>query len=286
MAFPHVPGSDVAGVVEETHSPFFNKGDAVVVNPAIPCGKCDGEQADPDACKFVNILGVHKAGGYASMVSVPDGQLYRVPPGMSVTEAAAFPLDYLTAWRMLVTKAGLEPGESILIWGASGSLGCAAVTIAKSLGAVVIVAAGSEDAADQLSAIWNHHVVLYKTEDVCKAVRALTGGQGADCVFESVGASTFETSMNSVRPHGRIVICGTRSGHLANINLEDLYYNQIRIFGSRMGNRAEFKDVLSQVSQESWKPIIAAEFPLDDVREAHGFLENRTRIGKVILRHD
>lgn len=285
LTFPHIPGSDVAGVVEETRSPLLKRGDLVVVNPAIPCGKCDGEAASADACKFVRILGVHRAGGYGSFVSVPDNQLYHAPAGMSVTEAAAFPLDYLTAWRMLVTKADLKSGESVLIWGASGSLGCAAVAIARSLGAVVIATAGSRDLADGLLAIGAHHIVLYKTENVDERVRALTHGVGADCVFESIGAATFETSMSAVRPHGRIVICGTRSGNAANVNLEDLYYNQIRVYGSRMGTRSEFEEVMSRISQPTWKPVVAAEFALDAVREAHGLLQNRTKIGKIVLRH-
>jgi len=285
LAFPHIPGSDVAGIVEETRSPFLKPGDVVVVNPAIPCGSCDGEAANADACKFVRILGVHRPGGYGSFVSVPDDQLYHTPAGMSAAEAAAFPLDYLTAWRMLVTKADLKPGESVLVWGATGSLGSAAVAIARSLGAVVIAAAGSRDLADGLLAVGAHHVILYKTEKVEERVKALTHGVGADCVFESIGAATFETSMSAVRPHGRIVICGTRSGNFANVNLEDLYYNQIRVYGSRMGTRSEFEEVLSRISQPAWKPVLAAEFPIDDVREAHRLLQNRTKIGKVVLHH-
>lgn len=286
LTFPHIPGSDVVGVVEETRSAVLKRGDIVVVNPAIPCGKCDGEATSADECKFVRILGVHRPGGYGSFVSVPNGQIYQAPIGMSVTEAAAFPLDYLTAWRMLVTKAGLKSGENILIWGASGSLGCAAVRIARSLGAVVIAAAGSREFADGLQAIGAHHIVLYKTENVRERVKALTHGAGVDCVFESIGAATFETSMSAVRPHGRIVICGTRSGNAAQINLEDLYYNQIRVYGSRMGTRSEFEEVLSRITQPGWKPVVAAEFPLNAVREAHGLLEKRTQIGKVILRHE
>lgn len=286
LTFPHIPGSDVVGVVEETCSPSLKRGDAVVVNPAIPCGKCDGEAARADACKFVRILGVHRAGGYGSFVSVPDNQLYPAPVGISVTEAAAFPLDYLTAWRMLVTKAALKSGESVLIWGAAGSLGSAALAIARSLGAVVIAAAGSRDLADGLLSLGAHHVVLYKTENVAERIRALTHGVGADCVFESIGAATFETSMCAVRPHGRIVICGTRSGNVAKVNLEDLYYNQIRVYGSRMGSRSEFEEILSGMSRSVWKPVVAAELPLNAVREAHSLLENRKKIGKVVLRHE
>jgi NADPH2:quinone reductase len=286
LTFPHIPGSDVAGVVEETQSASLKRGDLVVVNPAIPCGKCVGETGRPDACKFVRILGVDRPGGYGSFVSVPTNQLYRAPLGMSMTEAAAFPLDYLTAWRMLVTKAHLKAGESIFIWGASGSLGCAAVAIAKSLGAVVIAAAGSRNLADALLEIGVHHVVLYKTEDVSERVKGFTDGVGADCVFESIGAATFETSMRAVRPHGRIVICGTRSGNSASVNLEDLYYNQIRVYGSRMGTQSEFEEVLGRMTDPGWKPIIAAEYPLDGVRDAHELLQNRTALGKVVLHHE
>ena len=286
LDFPHIPGSDVVGVVVETRSSSFQRGDVIVINPAIPCGNCEGEAASADKCKFVKILGVHTPGGYGSYLSVPDVQLYHVPNGLSATEAAAFPLDYLTAWRMLVTKAELRSGESIFIWGASGSLGCAAVAIAKSLGAVVIAAAGSKELAYELIAIGAHHVVLYKTENLIERVKSLTHGRGADCVFESIGAATFKLSIGALRPHGRIVICGTRSGNTAEIDLEDLYYNQIRVYGSRMGTRSEFEEVLSRISQPSWKPTVAAEFSLGDVREAHSMLENRTKIGKIVLHHE
>ncbi|MHB8974209.1 MAG: zinc-binding dehydrogenase [Pirellulaceae bacterium] len=286
LTFPHIPGSDVVGVVEETRSPLLTPGDVVVVNPAIPCGKCDGEATNADECRFVRILGVHGPGGYGSFISVPDSQIYQAPAGMSVTEAAAFPLDYLTAWRMLVTKADLKPGESVFIWGASGSLGCAAVAIARSLGAIVIAAAGTQEFADSLLTIGADHIILYKTENVLQRVKALTHGDGVDCVFESIGAATFETSMRAVRPHGRIVICGTRSGNAANVNLEDLYYNQIRVYGSRMGTRSEFEEILSRITGAAWRPVVAAELPLIAVRAAHGLLQNRTKIGKIVLRHE
>jgi len=286
LEFPHIPGSDVAGIVEETDSPKLRRGETVVINPAIPCGKCDKESESADACRFVRILGVHCPGGYGSYLTVPNAQIYQLPVGMSVVEAAAFPLDYLTAWRMLVEKANLQRDESVLIWGASGSLGTAAVRIAKSLGATIFATAGSKSFVDDLFSIGADHVILYKSENVVERIKAINCGIGVDCVFESVGASTFEISMNAVRPHGRIVICGTRSGNFTTINLEELYYNQIRIYGSRMGSQAEFEQILSRISSPEWKPVVAAEMMIDDIQKAHSFLENRKRIGKIILRHE
>lgn len=286
LAFPHIPGSDVVGIVEETDSPKLKRGEIVVINPAIPCSKCDKENENADVCKFVRILGVHCPGGYGSYLTVPNEQIYKLPDGISTIEAAAFPLDYLTAWRMLVTKANLQRNESVLIWGASGALGTAAIRIAKSLGATIFAAVGSKIFIDDLLSLGVDHVILYKTENVVDCIKKVTHGIGVDCVFESVGASTFQISINAVRPHGRIVICGTRSGNTTRINLEDLYYNQIRIFGSRMGIKSEFEQVLSHISKPEWKPVIAAEMAIDDVRKAHSLLENRTKIGKVILRHE
>ena len=229
---------------------------------------------------------MHSAGGYGSLVAVPDAQVYPVPPGLTPIEAAAFPLDYLTAWRMLVTKADLHAGESVLVWGASGALGTAAIRVAKSLGAVVIAAAGSPAFADRLLQIGADHAVLYKSERVADRVKEMTGGAGADCVFESIGAATFEISMNAVRPFGRIVICGTRSGNCATTNLEDLYYNQIRVLGSRMGSKSEFEEVLRRVSQPELRPVIADELSIDDVRAAHALMEQRRHVGKIVLRHE
>jgi NADPH:quinone reductase-like Zn-dependent oxidoreductase len=264
LTFPHIAGSDVVGILEAPGSLSLPRGSRVIVNPAMPCGHCPNEADDPDKCKFVRILGVHCAGGYGSFVAVPEEQIYPLPNGISWAEGAAFPLDYLTAWRMLVTKAKLQQGERVFIWGASGSLGTAAVKIAKWLGSIV----------------------LYKTEDVESRTKYLTDGEGVDCVFESVGAATFSSSMTIVRPHGRIVICGTRSGNFAKVNLEDLYYNQIQIFGSRMGSKSEFEAILSHILDKEWRPILASTMPLEKVREAHSLLENRRSIGKIVMSHD
>lgn len=286
LSFPHVPGSDVVGVVEETDSASLKRGLTVVINPAMPCGHCHGETENADACKFVRILGVHRSGGYGSLLAIPSNLVYPMPSGISDVDAGAFPLDYLTAWRMLVSKADLRKGESVLIWGASGSLGTAAIRIAKWLGAVVIATAGSPRFVDDLLAVGAHYVVLYKTENVATRAKEITSGDGVDCVFEAVGAATFEASMNAVRPHGRIVICGTRSGNFARVNLEDLYYNQVRILGSRMGSRSEFEQLLPLIARPEWKPVVADVLPIEDVRKGHSMLENRSKIGKVILRHE
>jgi NADPH:quinone reductase-like Zn-dependent oxidoreductase len=287
LSFPHIPGSDIVGTVEECdRDEMIAQGRAVIVNPAIPCGNCPGEEENPNSCRFVRIVGVHRPGGYGSLVTVPRTQVYLIPNGLSVSAAAAFPLDYLTAWRMLTTKADLRKGETVFIWGASGSLGTAAVKIAKSLGAVVLAAAGSTALAQELSKIGADHVVNYKNENVADWTKQMTGSAGVDCVFESVGAATFRTSMNMVRPHGRIVICGTRSGAEAQISLEDLYYNQIRILGSRMGNQSEFEAVLQHVGAPEWEPVISATYKIDSIRDAHRELERRHHIGKIVVLHE
>ncbi|MCI0558565.1 MAG: zinc-binding dehydrogenase [Nitrososphaera sp.] len=287
LAFPHVPGSDVVGIVEQIESnDSIQPGDTVVVNPALPCASCKYACPSTSECRMVRILGVHSPGGFGEYIRVSVTQLSAKPAALSLEEAAAFPLDYLTAWRMLFTRGRMNPGETVFIWGASGSLGSAAVRLAKWAGARVIAAIGKDAYRQELTSLGADHVVNYQNEKVVDTVLSLTAGLGADLVFESIGASTFTQSVEMVRPHGRIVICGTRSGATCSIDLADVYYKQAEILGSRMGTGTEFNKLLIAMDTPALKPVVGKVLPIHEAREAHKAIENRNLVGKIVLKHD
>ncbi|MBI4092483.1 MAG: zinc-binding dehydrogenase [Candidatus Kerfeldbacteria bacterium] len=280
---PHIPGSDVAGVVEKINGQGeFHVGDEVVINPAIPCGRCARCQKG-QPCELVRIFGAATHGGYAEYVVVPITQLHPKPKNLSFTEAAAFPLTFLTAWHMLVSRAQLVRGESVFIWGASGGLGMAAIQIAQHLGGRIIAAAKSQDMAKKIRKHGVDDVIVYTEEDVVGRVNSLTSGYGVDVVFESIGQKTWNQSLAMLRPYGRAVIAGTTSGNEATMDLSDLYVRQLSIFGARMGTKSEFEDVLKLVGERKLQPKVDSVFSLSDTAKAQERMEKGEHVGKIVL---
>ncbi len=280
---PHILGSDVAGIIEKLNGKTKLKvGDSVVVNPAIPCGKCPRCKKGL-SCEIVIIFGYKTPGGYAEYVTVPIEQLYPKPKNLSFTESAAFPLTFLTAYHMLVGRADLQKGETIFIWGASGGLGSAAIQIARYLGARIIAAVSSDEKGKEVKAMGADHVVNYKNQNVEKVVNKFTNNEKVDVVFESIGVKTWTTSLAILKPHGRVVIAGTTSGALASQDLSDVYFYQQTILGSRMGTKEEFEQVLKLVESGKLKPIIDKIFPLSQAAKALKRLEESKHIGKIVL---
>jgi len=283
VPFPHVLGSDVSGVIEQINGKSILKtGDEVVVNPSIPCKTCFGCKNKKD-CELVKIFGAKTWGGYAEYVVAPIEQLYQKPKNLSFIEASAFPLTFLTAWNMLVTKAKLKKGETVFVWGASGGLGIAAIQLAKYLGAKVIAAAKSEDTASKLREIGADYTIIYTKEKIEDSVKKLTENQGVDIVFESVGEKTWNTSLSILKTHGRLVIAGTTSGDIGTQDLSNIYVRQLSIFGARMGTKHEFEQVLDLFKSVQLKPVIDKVFPLKDAAKAHQRMEEGKHIGKIVL---
>lgn len=282
VPFPHVLGSDVSGIIEQINEKSQLKiGNEVVVNPSIPCKTCFGCKNKKD-CELVKIFGAKTWGGYAEYIVVPTEQLYLKPKNLSFVEAAAFPLTFLTAWNMLVTKAKLKKGETVFVWGASGGLGIAAIQLAKYLGAKVIAAAKSEDIASKLKKIGADEIVIYTKEKVEDSVKKLTG-DGVDVVFESVGEKTWNTSLSILKTYGRIVIAGTTSGDTGTQDLSDVYVRQLSIFGARMGTKQEFEQVFELFKSGKLKPVIDKVFPLKDAAKAQQKMEEGKHVGKIVL---
>lgn len=279
----HVIGSDGAGIIDEIRgSTSLQPGDEVMINPGIPCGHCVRCKADQE-CERVDILGFNTPGTYAEYVTVPNAQLVKKPKAISFIEAAASSLDFLTAYRMLVTKVELAAGETVAVWGASGGLGTSAIALVRDIGARVIAFAGSDEKANTLKKLGADVVINYRTNDVVEKVRELTDRHGSDVVFECVGAATWARTIEMVRFGGRIVISGTASGDEASQDLSEVYYKQMRIFGSRMGSPEEFGAVVELLDRKRVRPHIDTEYSFSELPTALKRLGDGNFVGKLVL---
>ena len=283
---PLVPGSDVAGVVRAVGPGVGNAttGDEVVVAPGTSCGVCVACLSGRDQhCRRYAILGEHRDGGYAELVRVPAANLIPKPQALSFTDAAAVGIAFLTAWHMLVARAELRPGESVLVQAAGSGVGSAAVQIAKLLGATVIATASSAPKRERASALGADHVLDSGGPEVAEEVRALTGGHGADVVVEHVGRETWDASLRALAWQGRLVTCGATTGAAVALDLQHLFFKSQSVLGSTMGSKGELWDVLRLVEQGRLRPVVHRVLPLADAREAHRLLEAREVFGKLVL---
>lgn len=284
--FPRTPGADGAGVVEEIGAEVagVRAGDRVFIDPGAGCGSCAECAADePSLCRDYSILGEHRDGTYAARVCVPAASALPMPDGADFVTAAAAPLVYLTAWRMLMTRARLKAGEDVLILAAGAGVGTACLQIAKLAGARVIATAGSEAKCARLAAAGADVVVDHAKEDFAARVRQVTGKRGVDVVVDTVGKETWGKSLRSLRRGGRLVTCGATSGHDPVEDLRHIFFRQLEILGSTMGSRREMRAVMDLVFAGKLKPIVDAVLPLSEAAEAHRRLEGRSVFGKIVL---
>ena len=232
IPLPHISGSDVAGVVERVpaEEKEFHKGDEIVMNPGVSCGRCEKCLLGlDDQCRFYTIIGYGPDGGYAELVKIPRTNLVRKPEGMSFEEAASFPLVFLTAYHMLVTKARLRAGEQVLVLAAGSGVGSAAIQVAKAFGAEVITTVGSSDKIAKAKALGANHVVDHSRQNVLEEVSRITGKKGVDVVVEHVGKSTWDTSVKALTKGGRLVLCGATTGSVAVTVLRYVFNRELSI---------------------------------------------------------
>ncbi|HEY7149973.1 MAG TPA: zinc-binding dehydrogenase [Gaiellaceae bacterium] len=265
---PRILGADGAGVVEALgdETDGFAAGDEVVINPGLDDG--------------AHIIGEHSDGTHAELIAVPADYVHPLPNGLSFEEAAAFPLVFETAYRMLVTRAGLQEGEWVLIWGVGGGLGSAANAIAKALGARTIVTSSSDDKLGRVEADVK---VNHGTDDVVEAVKEATDGRGADVVVESVGEATWQRTLQAAAQGGRITVCGATSGPNPPAALHRVWWKQLSIYGSTMGRKDDFEGAYELVKSGKAKPIVDEVFPLSEARAAHERMEAGEQLGKIVL---
>ena len=286
VPLPQVPGADGSGVVDTVGADVegLTPGDRVLIQPGLWCNACEfcrrGEQSN---CVRFGIVGEHAPGTFAEHVVVPARNLFPIPERLSFEQAAAFPLVYQTAWRMLIGRARVRPGETVLIHGAGGGVGGAALEIAILAGARVFATTSSAEKAALLTEAGAELTIDYSKEDVAKTIRAQTAKRGVDVVVDSVGEKTWMSSLLCVAKGGRIVTCGATSGPNPKEEIRQIFWKQIDILGSTMANDSEFRTLLAAVSAGNLTPRIDKVFPLSSAREAYARMEEGRHHGKILL---
>jgi len=283
--FPKRTGCDIAGVVDAVGDGVDEGrvGDEVVVYPGVSCGDCEFcEVGEQTMCDEYEIIGEDRPGGLAESVVVPVGNVEPKPDSLEFVTAAAVPVTFTTAWRMIVGAGELRPAESALILGASGGVGNAALQIAERLGATTYATTSSEEKAEQLEQ-WADEVIDYTETPHDEAVMELTDGRGVDLVAEHVGEETWQESIDSLAMGGRMVVCGATSGADPEIDIRSVYQRHRQIRGAPMGNRTQFRDVLSLVARGELEPRIDRQLSLKEVAEGHRAIEERAVVGKVVI---
>jgi NADPH:quinone reductase-like Zn-dependent oxidoreductase len=286
LAFPHVVGSDGAGEVEAAGpaAGSWRPGDRVLINPGLSCGRCPAcEAGEESLCAGFAILGEHLPGTAAELVVVPAANLGRVPEGMSWSEAAAFTLVTLTAWRMLTGRAKLQAGETVLIWGVGGGVGMAALQIALLLGARPIVTSGSDAKLAAAVGLGAALGVNHRSADVVAEVRRETAGRGADVVADCVGEATWTDSQRALRRGGRLVVCGATTGPSVSLDLRRLFWHQWTILGSTMGSRREFAEIVRLAHEGRLWPLVDSVVPLAEGASAYARMQRGEQTGKLVI---
>jgi zinc-binding alcohol dehydrogenase/oxidoreductase len=268
---PRILGADGAGTIEAIGEGVsgLEPGQAVVINPGL---EHDG---------VIHVIGEHTQGVHAELAAVPARNVYPLREGVSFEQAAAFPLVYETAYRMLVTRAGLQAGEWVLIWGIGGGVATAAFRIAQALGAHTIVTSGSPEKLAKATELGADVAVDHTDGDVVARVKEGTG-KGADVVVETVGEATWKRTLDAARPGARVVVCGATSGPNPPAALHRIWWKQLDILGSSMGTRADFEAAYDLVAAGA-TPIVDSVFPLAEARTAHERLESSEQFGKIVL---
>jgi NADPH:quinone reductase-like Zn-dependent oxidoreductase len=287
IPLPHISGSDIAGVVEwiPPEEKELRKGDKVIVNPGMGCGRCDKCLSGKDnQCRYYTIIGSGVDGGYAELVKVRRTHLLKKPEGMTFEEAASFPLVFETAYHMLVTKAQVGPGDVVLVLAANSGVGSAAIQVAKLHGAEVIATAGDEDKLKRAKELGADHTIDHYKQDVLAEVRRITEKRGVDIVVEHVGRATWETSVKALAKGGRLVLCGATTGSEVPTDLRYVFNRELTIYGSYMAGMGELLEVIKLFQARKLKVVVDSVFPLAEAAEAQRKMERSKHFGKIVLR--
>ena len=287
ISMPHILGCDIAGEVVEkgkkVHGIPLHK--PVIVAPGISCGQCGYCRSGWDSlCAKYEIIGFQNNGGYAEYVKVPPRNIIPVTGKLGMESWAAVPLAFLTAWHILVTRAGLRKKETVLIQAGGSGIGSAAIQIAKLLGARVITTVGSEEKAKHAKALGADEVIQYRQKDFQTEVMRLTKSEGVDVLFEHIGGDTFTKSVLCLKKKGRIITCGATTGRNVSFDLRYLYTHQLSVLGSYMGGILELKRIIRRIQDGRLRPVIDQVFPLREARQALNRMAARENFGKIILK--
>lgn len=284
LPLPHISGADVAGEVVESADAALTPGTRVMLQPGLSCGRCLAcLEGRDNECPLYDVLGSQSQGGYAQLVRVPLRNAIPLPPAIGFIEAAAFPLTFLTAWHMLITRARIRPGEEVLVIGAGSGVGQAAIQIAWLHGARIYATAGSDEKLARARELGAAEGINHHTQDLPAEIRRLTGKRGVDVVIEHVGTATWDRSLKCLSKGGRLVTCGATTGHDAAIDLRFLFSRQYSLMGSYMGTKGELLRAAQFFFAGQLTPVVDRTFPLADAAEAQRHLEAGRQFGKVVL---
>ena len=285
IPMPHISGSDVAGEVVASAAAEVSVGRRVMLQPGVSCGRCAACLSGKDnECPRYEALGyMNHAGGYAELVKVPAENLVSIPDDIDFVHAAAFPLTFLTAWHMLMTRAQLKRGEDVLVLAAGSGVGQAAIQIAFLHGARVFATAGTEEKLERARSLGAYEVIHHYKQDIADEIKRLTNRRGVDVVIEHVGEATWAKSVRSLARGGRLVTCGATTGWDGALDLRALFSKQLSILGSYMGTKGELLRVARFFFAGQVKPVIDRTFPLADAAAAQRRLEESGQFGKIVL---
>jgi NADPH:quinone reductase-like Zn-dependent oxidoreductase len=282
VKLPHIPGSDVAGEIVDVgeYVPGFKPGQRVLLAPMHFCNRCTKCVAGlQNQCPEFTVLGNAVDGGDCELIAVPAVNIIPIPDKLDFNQAASVPLVFLTAWHMLVGRAGIRPGHTVLVLGASSGVGIAAIQIAKLFHARVISTAGDERKMQKGRELGADHVINHYQQKISEEVRKITNKEGCDIVLEHVGVATWDESTKSLT----LVTCGATSGPQVGIELRFLFTRHLSLLGSYMGTMRELHEVLGHVFAGRLKPVIDRTFALKDIRAAHEYIEKSQMFGKIVL---
>jgi len=286
VKLPHILGADIAGEVAEVgeYVSGFTPGQRVLVAPMHFCGHCPKCVAGlQNQCREFTVLGNGVDGGNCELIAVPAANVIPIPDSLDFNQAASIPLVFLTAWHMLVGRAGIRPGQTVLVLGASSGVGIAAIQIAKLFHCRVITTAGDEGKLEKARALGADHGIHHYKQKISEEVRKITNKEGVDIVVEHIGAATWDESAKSLRSGGTLVTCGATTGPSVGLDLRHLFARQLTLLGSYMGTMGELHEVLNHVLAGRLKPVVDRVFPLSDIRAAHEHMENSQMFGKIVL---
>jgi NADPH:quinone reductase-like Zn-dependent oxidoreductase len=291
VKLPHILGSDIAGEIVELgeyvagfQTGAFKTGQRVLVAPMHFCGHCAKCLAGlQNECREFTVLGNAVDGGNCELIAVPAANVIPIPDSLDFNQAASVPLVFVTAWHMLVTRAAIRPGQTVLVLGASSGVGIAAIQIAKLFQCRVITTAGDESKLEKARALGADFGINHYQQKISDEVRKITNKAGVDIVVEHVGAATWDESVKSLKSSGTLVTCGATTGPEVKIDIRHLFARQLTLLGSYMGTMADLHEVIGHVFAGRLKPVVDRTFPLKDLRAAHEYLEKSQMFGKIVI---
>ena len=256
-----------------------------MMKPSLSCGRCEFcVRGDASLCLEYVLVGELSNGTCCEKITVPADAAIPIPDSLSFEEAASIPLVFLTAWRMMITRGKLKPGEDVLILGAAAGVGSAAIQIAKTAGARVLAAASNKEKLDLCADLGADVLIDYTKEDFVKRVKEETSRRGVDVVVDYIGADTWVKSLRSLARGGRLLTCGATTGFTPQTDLRHIFYRQLEIIGSTMGSKNDLLSALKLVLAGRMRPVVGGVYDLKDTARAHADMEARRVLGKIVIR--